>query len=187
VLFAYALGKAQRILAGLAHLTDRQVLIHGALADLDAIYRRAGVALAATAHATARARGASFAGELIVAPLAARGSTWMRRFKDHSSAFASGWMRIRGARRRRGYDRGFALSDHADWDALVATVADTGAARVFVTHGYTDALARYLRERGLDAAAWRTQYEGEPEGEPEPAGPNAEQEPGGGTPVPRLA
>ena len=94
---------------------------------------------------------------------------WMRRFRDHSSAFASGWMRIRGARRRRAYDRGFALSDHADWDALLRTVADAGAERVFVTHGYTRALARALVESGLDAAPWQTHYEGEPERERESA------------------
>jgi putative mRNA 3-end processing factor len=116
-----------------------------------------------TRRASAEARGRSFGGELIVAPLSARGSLWMRRFGDHSSAFASGWMRIRGARRRRAYDRGFALSDHADWDDLVRTVTDTGAARVFVTHGYTQQLARFLAGRGLDAQPWRTQYEGEPE------------------------
>ena len=73
-------------------------------------------------------------------------------------------MRIRGARRRRGYDRGFALSDHADWNGLVETIAETGASRVFVTHGYTEQLTRFLIERGLEAHAWRTQYEGEPEG-----------------------
>ena len=114
-------------------------------------------------RATTASRDTSFAGELIVAPVSARGSTWMRRFRNHGAAFASGWMRIRGARRRRGYDRGFALSDHADWDDLVRTVEETGAERVFVTHGYTDALARFLRERGRDAVGWRTQYEGEPE------------------------
>jgi putative mRNA 3-end processing factor len=116
-----------------------------------------------TLRATEQARGRSFAGELIVAPLSARGSLWMRRFGDHSSAFASGWMRVRGARRRRAYDRGFALSDHADWDSLIATVAEAGAERVFVTHGYTEQLARYLTGRGIDARPWRTLYEGEPE------------------------
>jgi putative mRNA 3-end processing factor len=163
VLFAYALGKAQRVLAELAVRTDRTIFVHGALLDLTDAYRDAGIRLPALARATDERRGRSFAGELIVAPLAARGSTWMRRFGDHSSAFASGWMRIRGARRRRGYDRGFALSDHADWDALLRTVGDTGAERVFATHGYTHQLARVLCERGLDAHAWQTQYEGEPE------------------------
>jgi putative mRNA 3-end processing factor len=164
VLFAYALGKAQRVLAELAALTDRPVFVHGALSGLVDAYRTAGVRMPDTLRASDEARGRSFAGELIVAPLLARGSLWMRRFGDKSAAFASGWMRIRGARRRRGYDRGFALSDHADWDGLMATIAETGAERVYVTHGYTEPLARHLAERGLDAHPWRTQYEGEPEG-----------------------
>ena len=168
VLFAYALGKAQRLLAELAARTDRPVYVHGALEGLERIYRHAGVRLPETRRATEEARGRSFAGELVLAPLSARGSLWMRRFGDHASAFASGWMRLRGARRRRGYDRGFPLSDHADWDALLTTIAATGARRVFVTHGYSDTLARYLREQGLDAHVWRTLYEGE-EGDVTPA------------------
>jgi putative mRNA 3-end processing factor len=163
VMFAYALGKAQRLLSELATFTDRPVFVHGALAELTDLYRAAGVRLPVIQRATETSRGKSFGGELIVAPLFARGSTWMRRFGDHSSAFASGWMRIRGARRRRGYDRGFALSDHADWPSLLQTLDDTGAERVFVTHGYTHQLARYLRDRGLDAHPWQTRYEGEPE------------------------
>ena len=163
VLFAYALGKAQRVLAELAACTDRPVYVHGSLAGLVDLYRVAGVRMVETRRASDEARGRSFAGELVVAPLSARGSLWMRRFGDHSSAFASGWMRVRGARRRRAYDRGFALSDHADWDGLVQTIADTGARRVFVTHGYTQPLARFLSGRGLDAQPWRTRYEGEPE------------------------
>jgi len=163
VLFAYALGKAQRVLAELALHIDRPVYVHGSLADLLEIYRGAGVPLPPTLRATDEPRGKSFAGELIVAPLSARGSIWMRRFVDHSSAFASGWMRIRGARRRRAYDRGFALSDHADWNALLSTIRETGAERVFATHGYMAQLARFLSDEGLEAHAWRTQYEGEPE------------------------
>jgi putative mRNA 3-end processing factor len=163
VLFAYALGKAQRLLAELSRCTDRPVFLHGALVDVVDAYRAAGIALTPTLRATEQSRSTSFAGELIIAPLSARGSTWMRRFGDHSSAFASGWMRIRGARRRRGYDRGFALSDHADWDDLNATVQETGAERVFVTHGYTQQLSRYLASRGVDAHPWSTHYEGEPE------------------------
>jgi putative mRNA 3-end processing factor len=163
VLFGYALGKAQRVLAEIARCMDRTVFVHGALVDLAEAYRASGVVLPPIQRATDTAKGKSFAGELIVAPLSARGSTWMRRFGEHSSAFASGWMRIRGARRRRGYDRGFALSDHADWDSLLQTIDETGAERVFVTHGYTHQLARFLGERGLDAHAWQTLYEGEAE------------------------
>ena len=163
VLFAYALGKAQHLLAALATRTDRPVYIHGSLEALVEVYRTAGVRMAPTLSATEQPRGKAFGGELIVAPISARGSLWMRRFGNHSSAFASGWMRVRGARRRRAFDRGFALSDHADWDALLQTVAESGAERVFVTHGYTQALARFLAGRGLQAQPWQTQYEGEPE------------------------
>jgi putative mRNA 3-end processing factor len=165
VLFAYALGKTERVLAELSRYTDEPVFVHGALEELIAIYRAAGVRMLPTSVATLEARGTSFGGRLILAPVLARGSTWMRRFSEHSSAFASGWMRIRGARRRRGYDRGFVLSDHADWPALLQAVASSGAERIFVTHGHTTALARYLAGRGLDAHAWTTQYAGEPEGE----------------------
>ncbi len=165
VLFGYALGKAQRVLAELADLVDRPVYVHGSLIELVDAYRAAGVRMVPTLRATEEKRGRSFAGELIVAPLTARGSLWMRRFGDHSSAFASGWMRIRGARRRRAYDRGFALSDHADWDSLLTTIAETGAERVCVTHGYTEPLARHLIERGVAAERWPTLYEGEPEAE----------------------
>jgi len=82
------------------------------------------------------------------------------RFRQASTGFCSGWMRIRGQRRRRGYDRGFVLSDHADWPSLLRTVEETGASRVLATHGHTDALVRLLRERGVDAAALETLYEG---------------------------
>jgi putative mRNA 3-end processing factor len=163
VLFAYAMGKAPRILAELAALTDpaRTVLVHGAVEGLVELYRAAGVAMLPTSRVSETARGRSFAGELILAPPAAGGSTWMRRFGPHETAFASGWMRVRGTRRRKGFDRGFALSDHADWPALLRTIEETGARRVFVTHGYADELSRYLREGGYDAAALATPFQGE--------------------------
>jgi putative mRNA 3-end processing factor len=106
-------------------------------------------------------KGQSFAGELVLAPPSAGGSTWMRRFGPASTAFASGWMRVRGTRRRRGFDRGFTLSDHADWPDLLRTIAETGAERVLTTHGFAEPLARYLRERGLPAGTLATPYEGE--------------------------
>lgn len=161
VLFCYAMGKAQRILGELARLTDRTVRVHGAVENLTALYRDAGVALLPTRPVGESARGESFAGELILAPPGAGGSTWMRRFKDRETAFASGWMRVRGTRRRKGFDRGFPLSDHADWPALLSTIEETGARRVLVTHGYSDELSGYLKERGLDAGVIATPYEGE--------------------------
>jgi putative mRNA 3-end processing factor len=162
VLFCYALGKAQRVLAELALRTAREVLVHGAVEALLDTYREAGVKLAPSRPVGPRSRGREdFAGALAIAPPAAFGSPWLRRFGDCSTGFASGWMRVRGRRRWRGFDRGFVISDHADWPGLLDTIRATGARRVLATHGYTDTLARYLREQGLDAAPLPTRFEGE--------------------------
>ncbi len=162
-LFCYALGKAQRVLAELTAFTDRRVFVHGAVEPLVALYREQGVRMLPTEVATTRPRGTSFAGELILAPLSARGAVWMRRFGDRQEAFVSGWMQLRGTRRRRAFDRGFVLSDHADWPALLQTVEDSGAQRILVTHGYAEVLSRYLREKGLEARALATPFQGEAE------------------------
>jgi len=161
ILCCYALGKAQRLLAELALRVDRKVYLHGAMAPLVERYRDAGVYMAATELVSESARARDFSGELILAPPSATGSPWMRRFASASTAFASGWMLIRGNRRRRGYDRGFVVSDHADWPSLIDTIRATGARHVLATHGNTDALVAYLRETGVDAQALRTELGGE--------------------------
>jgi putative mRNA 3-end processing factor len=161
VLFCYALGKAQRVLAELAARgIERAIHLHGAMVGLTKHYRDAGVTMPPTVAVADSARGRDFAGELVLAPPSASGSPWMRRFSSASTAFASGWMQVRGARRRQGYDRGFVVSDHADWPSLVRTVRETGARRVLATHGNTDAFVAYLRESGIDAAALRTELGG---------------------------
>jgi putative mRNA 3-end processing factor len=161
VLFCYTLGKAQRILAALTELTDRRVLVHGAMVAMTRLYRRAGVRMLETDVLVERARQASVAGELVLAPLSARGTPWMRRLGDFSDAFASGTMRVRGMRRQRNVDRGIVLSDHADWPALLRTIAEVGASRVLTTHGYPEPLARYLRSQGIDSGVIRSAWEGE--------------------------
>jgi putative mRNA 3-end processing factor len=165
VLFCYALGKAQRILAELARLTDRPVWVHGAIETLTRCYRQAGIALLPTRRVGETVKGQPFVGELVLAPPASGSSLWMRRFGRAATAFASGWMRVRGTRRRRGVDRGFVISDHADWPDLLRTIADTGASRVLTTHGYSETLARYLRQQGLEAGTLATPFEGEEKGE----------------------
>jgi putative mRNA 3-end processing factor len=170
VLFCYTIGKAQRLLAELSRAMDRTVYVHGMMLGMIDAYRESGVAMLPVAPVIERARGgrstaASFAGELVLAPLSARGTPWMRRLGDVSNGFASGLMRVRGVRRQRGFDRGFVLSDHADWPALLQTVAETGATRVLATHGHAEPLARYLRERGLESGIIRTAWEGEPSSE----------------------
>jgi putative mRNA 3-end processing factor len=162
VLFCYVLGKAQRILAELRDRADGPIHLHGAMCALTDAYRDAGVAMAPAERVSESMRGKALAQSLVLAPLSARGTVWMRRLPNASVAFASGLMRVRGVRRQRAFDRGFVLSDHADWPSLLATIEETGASRVLVTHGWSDALARYLSEtRGLETGTIRTQYEGE--------------------------
>lgn len=158
VLFCYALGKAQRVLAELAPFLDAPVLLHGAIASGVEVYRGCGIELPATEPVSEQARGIDCAGRLVLAPPSAAGSAWMRRFRRAQTGFASGWMRLRGNRRRRNYDRGFVVSDHADWPDLMRTVRETGATRVIATHGNTDAIVRKLCEDGLDAGAFQTGY-----------------------------
>ena len=176
VLCCYALGKAQRILAELARFTDETVYVHGALAALTALYRDAGVTMLPTELAIDQPPKHDFRGALVLAPPSASRSPWMKRFRPAQVAFASGWMRIRGNRRRMGYDRGFVLSDHADWPGLLKAIEQTGAPRVLATHGYTDGLVMHLRERGIDAAALATPYGDEEAGvlEPPRLSPNEE-------------
>jgi putative mRNA 3-end processing factor len=175
LLFGYGLGKAQRLLAGL-DASIGPILVHGAVDRMTALYRQAGIALPETEYATA-VRGAS-TGAMIVAPPSADGSTWARKFGAQSTAFASGWMLVRGARRRRSVDRGFTLSDHVDWPQLVAAIDATGAERVLVTHGFTGPVVRWLRDQGLQADALATRYEGERDDATETTGQEASDPPG---------
>jgi putative mRNA 3-end processing factor len=160
LLFAYALGKAQRLLAGIDP-TIGPVFTHGAVQVVNERYRAAGVRLPDTRHAREATSSGALAGALVVAPPSAQGSPWVRKFGNYASAFASGWMLIRGTRRRRAVDRGFVVSDHADWCGLGRAIEATGAQRVLVTHGATSAMARWLCEQGYDAAPLETRFAGE--------------------------
>ena len=162
VLFCYALGKAQRLLAELLRITDRPAWVHGMIEPFAQAYRECGVALLPTRH-VAEERG--LAGELVLAPITARGTPWMKRFRGPEQAFASGLLRIRGTRRRRGFDRGFVLSDHADWPGILRTIRETGAGRVYATHGHREALVRWLRESGVEAEAMGPGRAPDPEGD----------------------
>jgi putative mRNA 3-end processing factor len=160
MLYGYTLGKAQRLLAGLDPAIG-PILTHGAVERMTAAYRDAGVALPPTRYAGSADSGMDRKGAIVIAPPHASGSSWTRRFGSQSTAFASGWMLVRGARRRRALDRGFALSDHVDWPNLLRTIDATGAAEVWVTHGFTGPVVRWLCEHGLDARAVQTRFEGE--------------------------
>lgn len=161
VIFAYSLGKAQRVLAGIDSAIGR-IYTHGAVERLTAAYREAGVKLPPTIYAGSVTNRKEYVGSLIVAPPSAQTSTWLRRFGQQSTAFASGWMMVRGARRQRAVDRGFVLSDHADWPELNKAIAATDAETVYVTHGFAPEVVRWLNENvGINAVALKTQFVGD--------------------------
>lgn len=157
LLLAYSFGKAQRILAGVDPGIG-PIVVHGAVQPLNRAYREAGVALPETRLVTEVADPNDLKRALVIAPPSVQNSVWSRRFPDHSDAFASGWMQLRGARRRRAVDRGFVMSDHADWPGLQRAIGATGASRVIVTHGYESVMVRWLIEQGLQASAFETEY-----------------------------
>lgn len=173
IIYGYALGKAQRILSGLDPSIG-PIFCHGAVEKLNQAYRTCGVSLPATATTSSVARGYDWSKAIVVAPPSANATPWMRRFGDNSTAFASGWMAIRGTRRRRAVDRGFVLSDHVDWPSLLRAVEETEAEQVWVTHGYSSVVVRYLNEKGIDAVVVPTRYEGELESGPEDEGAPSE-------------
>ena len=159
VLFAYSLGKAQRLLAHLDQSIGT-VFTHGAIENMTGVVRQIKT-LPPTRLITRETTKKDLQGNLVLAPPSAHGSTWLRKMTPYETASASGWMAFRGARRRRAVDRGFVLSDHCDWSGLLKSIRATGAERVICTHGYTEIFARYLREKGFDARTEATQYEGE--------------------------
>lgn len=169
VLFVYALGKAQRLLGGI-DASIGPILLHGTIPPLNEAYARGGISLPHAEHATAENAKATKGRALVMAPPSALGTPWLKKFQPVSLAMASGWMQIRGTRRRRSMDRGFVLSDHADWPGLLGAIEATGAERIGVTHGYTRQMVRWLRSQGRDAFELQTRFEGEVD-DAEPAPP----------------
>lgn len=168
VLFAYSLGKSQRVLSGLDG-TIGPIFLHGAVRKFVEIYEKAGVKFPPVASPDLEKAKTARGKALVIAPGSTDNSPWLRKFGDISTAFASGWMQVRGPRRRRSLDRGFALSDHADWGGLLSSIQATGAERIWATHGYTEPLVRWLRESGKEATAIKTHFESEKEDDAESA------------------
>lgn len=160
VLAGYSFGKAQRLLAGVEPIGP--ILTHGAVEEVNQILRAQGYRLPATERVTGRVD-KTHPGALVLAPPAALGTAWVNRLGETREAFASGWMALRGIRRRRALGTGFVVSDHADWPGLNAAIAATGCARVFATHGYTAVFRRWLEEQGYEAGIVATDYATGPE------------------------
>jgi putative mRNA 3-end processing factor len=160
VIFAYSLGKSQRILAGI-NPEIGPVYCHSAVEEINREYRATGVRLPPTLLVSQSPARKSWAGVLVIAPPGAAESSWMTRFTGGSRATASGWMLTRATRRWQSVDRGFPLSDHADWPGLLWAIRNTSAEEILVTHGHTEPLVRYLTEQGLSARTIATRFSAE--------------------------
>jgi len=150
---AYALGKAQRVIALLREAGwDRPIYVHGALERLNALYAKHGVDLGPLLPATTAAK-TEFAGQIIVAPPSTLQDRWSRRFPDPVACFASGWMQVRARARQRGVELPLVISDHADWDELTGTVDEIRPGELWITHGREEALARWAELHDVPARA----------------------------------
>ena len=150
LLYGYAIGKSQRLLAGLDSAIGK-IYCHGAVEKGNEAYRRAGIALPQTTYVGSVVGKHDWSGSMVVAVPSVHGTPWCKKFGHSTTAMASGWMAVRGARRRRSVDRGFVLSDHVDWPSLLSAIDACDPETVWLTHGYTASVARYLIERGRDA------------------------------------
>jgi putative mRNA 3-end processing factor len=148
---AYSLGKAQRVIALLRKAGyQAPIYLHGAMESLTRYYQSRGIALGEL-RAVRGATKAELAGTIALCPPSALKDVWTRRFPDPVTAFASGWMRVRARARQYGVELPLVISDHADWDGLIATIAATGAGEIWVTHGQEDALVHWCGTHGLKA------------------------------------
>ena len=148
---AYALGKAQRLMSLLRQAGyDRPLYLHGAMTELTALYEARGIPLGPTGLVLEAEKG-ELAGAIVIAPPGALKDRWSRRLPDPVLAMASGWMSIKQRARQSGIELPLVISDHADWNELRQTILDTGARRIWVTHGREDALVYWCHGQGLEA------------------------------------
>jgi putative mRNA 3-end processing factor len=162
VIFAYALGKAQRIIQNL-YPEISEIYTHGAIENTNRVIRESGIDIAPSILINKETDLKNLKGKVIIAPPSANNTTWLKKLEPYKTAIASGWMTLRGARRRRNINKGFILSDHADWKGLNSVIENCGCETVIATHGYTEIFSRWLREKGYHAITQLTQFEGETE------------------------
>ncbi len=160
LLIAYSLGKAQRLLHAIGNDLG-PILTHGSVANINQQFRDAGFHLPEAPKLDQSIPKADLKKALLLAPSSVIGTGWTKRFEPYSIAMASGWMMLRGTKRRRSVDRGFVISDHVDWDELNQAVKATGAETIYTTHGYTDVATHWFRQQGYEAHEVTTQFEGE--------------------------
>lgn len=159
VLTAYSLGKAQRLIVNLDHSIGK-VLVHESIADVNEALVNDGAILPKTYTMKLTSSSKENAGVMIIAPPAAIGSKGFEQFMPYEVAQVSGWMMTKGLRQKRNAKHAFVLSDHADWRELNRAVELSQAENIYVTHGYKNEFARWLRERGYNAQIVSTSFGG---------------------------
>jgi putative mRNA 3-end processing factor len=160
ILTGYSLGKAQRLIQGIDPSIGR-IFTHGAIEKTNEIIRDMGVELNETTYVRPEINKNEYKGALVIAPPSALGTSWQKKFQPFELGIASGWMKMRGPRRRRSVDRGFVLSDHADWEGLNTAIKATECEKVIVTHGYTNIFSKWLNDQGIATQIEATEFEGE--------------------------
>ena len=147
ILFCYSLGKAQRLLSELCNQQIKNIYVHKSIHKINKIYKNLGIDLSEIKVYENNASQIFYKNDLILLPPSLNNEKFLKRFKKVQTGFASGWMSIRALRKRSGFDKGFAISDHADWNGLVKTILESKAQTVFLNHGDGESLAKYIRNK----------------------------------------
>ncbi|MBS1763131.1 MAG: ligase-associated DNA damage response exonuclease [Bacteroidetes bacterium] len=166
IIFAYSLGKAQRVLIPLSK-TGIKIFGHGAVCNVNETLINSGHNLPAITRISSETKKEDLKSSIVIAPTSAENTSWLKKFQPYKKAVCSGWMQVRGNVRRRNADAGFVLSDHADWPGLLEAINATGAQKVFTTHGFKSVLTKYLNEKGLFSAEVKTSFSDDEEGKEE--------------------
>lgn len=156
VFLGYSLGKAQRVLKLLENVDD--IFVHSAIHNLNNAISASGINLPTSTLITTDFKKADVQNKIVILPPALLGSRMLKKIPNAATAICSGWMHIRGNRRWKGVDAGFAVSDHADWDGLLQAVKATEAEKVYVTHGSQAVFSKYLNEIGIEAQELKTEF-----------------------------
>ncbi|WP_438977824.1 ligase-associated DNA damage response exonuclease [Polaribacter sp.] len=156
VFLGYSLGKAQRIMKLVEKVEE--IYVHSAIHNLNKAIENSGITLPTTKLLTADFKKTEIQNKIVILPPALLGSKMIKKIPNAATAICSGWMQIRGNRRWKGVDAGFAVSDHADWDGLLSAVKATEAEKVYVTHGSQAVFSKYLNEIGIEAHELKTEF-----------------------------
>ena len=147
ILFCYSLGKAQRLLSELSSHSLKNIYVHKSINKMNIIYKSLGIELAESRTFDKDLEINNLKNSLLLLPPSLNNKNFLKRFKRVQTSFASGWMSIRALKKRSGFDKGFTISDHADWNGLIKTIKESKAKRVFLNHGDGESLAKFLRDK----------------------------------------